>query len=79
MLAPLLNSHTCYSPMRADRERAEARERAKWTEERERVYGSRLFLLEPVLLSGYSSRQRYRVLTRLRNLACHKGKRGTEI
>lgn len=26
--------------------------------------------------SGYSSRQRYRVLTRLRNLACHEGKRG---
>lgn len=47
--------------------------------QREGVYGSRLFLPEPVLLGGYSSRQRYRVLTWLRNLACHEGERGTEI
>lgn len=56
----------------SDQGRKRKRER-KGDEQREVVYGSRLFLLEPVLLAGYSSRQRYRVLTRLQNLACRRG------
>lgn len=55
---------------REERERERELERER---EREGVYGSRLFLPEPVLLAGYSSRQRYRVLTWLWNLAYHGG------